>query len=62
MSREDLAGAVIERARESDGKRKLTCAEALELAKQFGAEAVEVGRICNQNNIKICKCRLGCFR
>ncbi len=47
-----------------DSKRKeeLTCAEAFELAEKFDAAVAEVGRICNQNNVKICKCQLGCFK
>ncbi len=59
---EDLINAVVERVQESDGKKKLACAEALELAKELEAKPVEIGRICNQHNIRICKCQLGCFR
>jgi hypothetical protein len=57
----DLTNAVLERAQELDGKKRLTCAEAFELAQQFKAEIIEIGRICNRHNIKICKCQLGCF-
>jgi len=41
--------------------RKLTCAEAFELAKKYEAEIIEIGNICNQHDIRICKCQLGCF-
>ena len=58
---EDLIKAVIERAQEMDGKKKLACAEAFELAQEFETKIIEIGRICNQNNIRICKCQLGCF-
>jgi hypothetical protein len=47
--------------RDSDGRKRLTCAEAFKLAKEHRAEIIEIGRICNQNNIRICKCQLGCF-
>lgn len=57
----DLTKAVLKRANETDGRKKLTCAEAFELAKEFRAEVAEIGRICNQKNIRICKCQLGCF-
>ena len=60
-----LRDAIMESARageEADGKKKLTCAEAFELAKRFETEIIEVGRICNKNNVKICKCQLGCFK
>jgi hypothetical protein len=57
----DLINAVLERAKEIDGRKKLACAEAFELAKEFKAEVAEIGRICNKKNIRICKCQLGCF-
>lgn len=58
---DDLINAVLERAQDSDGKKKLTCAEAFELSQKFDVGPAEIGRICNQQNIKICKCQLGCF-
>ena len=58
---EELINAVIERTQETDGRKKLACAEAFELAKEFKVEVIEIGRICNQQNIRICKCQLGCF-
>ncbi|MEA3226053.1 MAG: hypothetical protein U9Q07_08890 [Planctomycetota bacterium] len=58
--KEQLVEAVL---RSADGDReKLTCAEAFELAEKFEAQVAEIGRICNQNNVKICKCQLGCFK
>jgi len=59
---EDLINAVLKRAREADDTKKLTCAEAFELAQELEAEIIEIGRICSRHNIKICKCQLGCFR
>ena len=59
---EDLVVAVLERVQESDEKKKLTCADAFELAREFQADIIEVGRICNRHNVKICKCQLGCFK
>lgn len=62
MSKEqELVSAVGNRATESEGKRKLTCAEAFEIAQEFGVEVIEVGRVCNRQGIKIRKCQLGCF-
>ena len=58
---EELIKAVLERAEEIDGRKKLACAEAFELAQEFGVEVIEIGRICNQHNIRIRKCQLGCF-
>ncbi len=57
----DLINTVLERAQEIDGRKKLACAEAFKLAQELDVEAAEIGRICNQQNIRICKCQLGCF-
>ncbi len=57
----DLINTVLERAQEIDGRKKLACAEAFELAQEFEVEVIEIGRICNQHNIRIRKCQLGCF-
>ena len=59
---EDLINAVVERAEEVDGKKQMFCAEAFELAQEFGAEIIEVGRICNRQKIRIRNCQLGCFK
>ncbi|MHC4158034.1 MAG: hypothetical protein ACYS18_02730 [Planctomycetota bacterium] len=59
---QDLIEAVVEKAKELDGRRQLTCKEAFGLAEEFGTEILEVGRICNQQNIRIRHCQLGCFK
>jgi hypothetical protein len=56
-----LIDSIFKQARKSNGRKKLTCAQAFELAREFEAEIPEIGRICNKHNIKICKCQLGCF-
>ena len=56
-----LINAVLERANESDGRKQLKCAEAFEIAQEFEADIIEIGRICNRHNIRIYKCQLGCF-
>ncbi len=58
---EDLINTVLERAQEVDGRKKLACAEAFKLAQELDVEAAEIGRICNRQKIRICKCQLGCF-
>lgn len=63
MSEEsELVDAVIKAAIEVDGSKKLACAEAFRLAEQFGVKVLEIGRICNAQNIKISNCQLGCFK
>ena len=61
----ELADAVIrlaDRKQGPDGRRRLPCSAAFDLAAKFDAKVGQIGRICNQNNIKICKCQLGCFK
>ena len=61
MSKEELVKAVLEKALEADGKKKLACVRIFELARELGVKPVEIGQICNKNDVKICKCQLGCF-
>ena len=58
---EDLINSVLERAQDSDDRKKLTCTEAFEIARELNVEVAEIGRICNRQNIRIYKCQLGCF-
>ena len=58
--KEQLVEAVL-RSANSD-REKLACAEAFALAEKYETNIAEIGRICNQNNVKICKCQLGCFK
>lgn len=47
--------------RDPNGRKSLACATAFKLAKEFEADVIEIGRLCNKHNIRICKCQLGCF-
>jgi len=58
----DVAVQLSQTRREPNGRRELACDEAFDLARRFEVKVGQVGRICNQNNIKICKCQLGCFK
>lgn len=60
-SYEELTRAVVERSKEVNGRRTLTCAQALGLAAEWGVEPVLIGRICDQENIRLGGCQLGCF-
>ena len=58
----DLVDAVIKAATDIDGKKKLPCVKAFQLAERFEVEKLEIRRICDANEIKICNCQLGCFK
>ena len=57
----DAVLASASRVRESDGRKQMTCTEAFKLARRFEVEVIEIGHICNEHNIRICQCQLGCF-
>lgn len=60
-SQEELSKTVLERSGEVNGRRTLTCAQALALATELGVEPIHIGRICNQEKIRLGGCQLGCF-
>jgi len=57
LSKEALKEAVKVAARED----RLTCEKAHELGKELGVSLQEIGAICNELNIRIKACQLGCF-
>jgi hypothetical protein len=57
VSKETLITAVT---KASDGGR-LTCEKAHELGKELDVPLQEIGAICNELNIRIKDCQLGCF-
>jgi hypothetical protein len=62
--KEELLNAILKytsNGQSSPDKKRLTCPQAFALAKKYDMEIIEIGRICNKHNIKICKCQLGCF-
>ncbi len=61
MSNEDIKRAVIAAAVEVSGKKKISCADALRLAQEHGVAPEEIGKICDEEKIKLHTCQLGCF-
>jgi hypothetical protein len=62
--KEEISNAILEcisKGQSSNDKKKLPCIKAFELAKKYDLKIIEIGRICNEHSIKICKCQLGCF-
>ena len=60
-NKEKLTEAVLDQAKLDGDEKRITCAEAFDLAKKLHVGVSEIGLICNGNNIKIRKCQLGCF-
>jgi len=53
---------VLEAASRSDGKKTLSCAQAFRIHREHGVALKDIGRMCNENGIRICACQLGCFK
>lgn len=44
-----------------EGKKYLTCTMAFQIAKELNISVSLIGKICNENQIKIKHCQIGCF-
>jgi hypothetical protein len=62
MDHNAIQKLVLEVATERAGHRTISCARAFELHRQHDIPLAEIGRICDENDIRICACQLGCFR
>ena len=51
----------LERIKEELVEGKLPCEKAFNLAEELEITPKEIGKICNQEGIRIKKCQLGCF-
>jgi hypothetical protein len=47
---------------DDQGQRRLACAAALALAAELGVAPKAVGALCDEHDIRIVGCQLGCFR
>lgn len=57
VSKEELIAAVTK----ASGDGRLTCEKAHVLGKELDVPLKELGVVCNELNIRIKDCRLGCF-
>jgi len=56
-----LRNVLLKAAALRDGKRVITCTKALALAGKHGVSPGRIGKLCDDANIKIRQCKLGCF-
>jgi hypothetical protein len=61
MDTEEIKKIVLEETVEVEGKKKLSCPKAFEISKNHSISLKEIGDCCNENEIKIFGCQLGCF-
>ncbi|MBU8923368.1 MAG: hypothetical protein KOO63_16245 [Bacteroidales bacterium] len=62
MDREKLTELIRESAIERDGKKVMPCPKAFMLAGEYGVSLKEIGECCNESDIRISNCQLGCFK
>ena len=58
---ERLKELLEQEAKEVDGQKKLTCSQAFKIAAELNIRPKQVGDACNEFNIKLHACQLGCF-
>jgi hypothetical protein len=61
MNDEMMARLIKHSIREIGGRRTLTCAGAFEIAREHGLSLHDIGAWCNENDVRIRACQLGCF-
>lgn len=59
---QNLVQAILSSAVKENDRLKISCRDAFGIAEEFGVDPAVIGKICNEQNIRICKCRLGCFK
>ncbi len=52
---------VVDKLKEVAAEGKISCTQAREVAKDLEIELAEIGKLCDDNDIKIYGCELGCF-
>lgn len=52
---------IIAKIKEAAPKGKITCTDARQIAADFNLDPSEIGKLCDEIEIKICACELGCF-
>ena len=58
---EDIINRIKDAAAVVDGQGKLPCKRAFQLAEELNISLKEIGDICNNEDIRITHCQLGCF-
>lgn len=59
---DNLKDIVLKAAYEDKGKNKLTCKSAHDILHEHGFKLADIGDFCNENDIHISLCQLGCFK
>jgi hypothetical protein len=60
-TRKELVQAVLQASETEGDVKRIECARALGVAKKNKVKPIDIGAICNELEIKIIDCQLGCF-
>lgn len=52
---------LIQKLKDIAPQGRISCSDARQLADKLNIHPSEVGKACNEANIKICACEIGCF-
>ena len=58
---DNIVEKVLETAKDTDEGKRINCVQAFGLAKELNVSLKRIGDICNEQDIKIHNCQLGCF-
>ena len=61
IEKKHLIDTIMKKTFRDGEKVKLACAAAFAIAEQNDVTIANIGAVCNELNIRICKCQLGCF-
>lgn len=56
-----LIDAIHDKASYIRGKNRLDCSAAHDISKTYNVSLAEIGQICEDHDIRIKNCQLGCF-
>ncbi|MGD9581432.1 MAG: hypothetical protein AB7V50_08665 [Vampirovibrionia bacterium] len=59
--KDTIKARLLEVSKEVEGKQILTCVEAFKVAEELNVSLKEIGECCNEAEIKLRNCQLGCF-
>jgi len=61
MDTDQLKIEILKQTQEVAGRKKLSCHRAHVLAEDLAVPLADIGRVCNDEGIRIINCELGCF-
>ncbi len=61
MTDAEILKEIQAEARQVDRRVELGCERALALAARLGVAPAVIGRLCNESDVRIVACQLGCF-